>query len=198
MLQHRGTVSLETPRLILRRFRPEDTPLIYRNWASDPLVSRYMRWSPHRSVQETRQAVEGWAGLYGRLDFYQWLIGLRETGTPIGAVSAAIVNENDACAELGYCLGRYWWGGGLMSEAVAAVIRFLFLKVGLNRIEACHSVHNPASGRVMEKCGMTFEGVARQKYYSPTEGFQDCRTYAILRGDLPQFLQITQQFHTQI
>ena len=197
MLMHKGTVPLETPRLALRRFRPEDTPSVYRNWASNPQVTRYMRWSPHQSVQETGQVVESWVKHYSQPSFYLWLIELRETGTPIGALEATITSENDACAELGYCLGRYWWGGGLMSEAVAAAIRFLFQEVGLNRIEACHSVRNPASGRVMEKCGMTFEGMARQKYYSPTEGFQDCRTYAILRGDWTEYLQISQQFHTQ-
>ena len=80
-------------------------------------------------------------------------------------------------------MSRTHWGKGYMSEAVAAMIEHLFGTVGLNRITACHDPDNIASGRVMQKCGMVFEGVQRQARYCVRRGFYDLVCYAILKTD---------------
>ena len=72
-----------------------------------------------------------------------------------------------------------------MTEALCAVIRYAFDSAGVNRLEAFHSVRNPASGAVMRKAGMLLEGRARQKYRSHM-GYEDCDLYGICRDDLPQ------------
>ncbi|MBQ6524001.1 MAG: GNAT family N-acetyltransferase [Atopobiaceae bacterium] len=91
-------------------------------------------------------------------DFYQWAIELRELGEPIGSISVVELLKEVGSAEIGYCIGKGWWRQGIMSEALAAVIDYLFAEVGALRICAKHDARNPNSGRVMLHCGMTHEG----------------------------------------
>lgn len=83
---------------------------------------------------------------------------------------------------IGYCMGRSWWHQGIMSEALGAVIEFLFQRVGVERIVARHDVNNPHSGGVMRKCGMNFEGI-REKAHRNNQGVIDTAQYFIERGD---------------
>ena len=155
MLNHKGTVIIETERLILRRFTMEDAEPMYRNWASDDLVTRYVTWPTHESVEITRAVLADWTSHYGEKDHYKWAIVLKENGPePIGDISAHGIRENTLCATMGYCMSRAHWGKGVMTEALKAVIDFFFDEVGFNRVEADHDPNNPASGRVMEKSGM--------------------------------------------
>ena len=86
---------------------------------------------------------------------------LKNTHEVIGNISVVKLREDIAAADMGYCMGKAWWGMGFMPEALCAVIGYLFSEVGLNRIAACHDVNNPKSGRVMEKAGMKVEGIWR-------------------------------------
>jgi len=182
MLKHKGTVAIETKRLLLRRFTLDDAAGAYNNWASDPEVCRYMRWQPHKDRSETLNILGAWLEAYARDSFYQWAVTLKENDEPIGAICLSVVNENDLCGDTAYCIGRKYWGQGITAEALKAVLAFAFKEAGFNRIEAYHSVNNPASGKVMQKAGMVFEGTARQKYKC-ISGFEDSAMYAILRED---------------
>ena len=104
---------------------------------------------------------------------------------PIGSISAVHIKEKTSCATIGYCMSRAHWGKGIMTEALSAVIAFFFDEVGINRVEAEHDPNNPASGRVMEKSGMTFEGTSRQAGLS-NQGIIDVSRWAILRCDYEQ------------
>ena len=85
-------------------------------------------------------------------------------------------------AHIGYCIGRNWWGQGLMSEALEGVIHFLITQVGANRIESRHDPNNPASGKVMAKCNMVYEGTSRQGDWN-NQGLCDAANYALLKED---------------
>ena len=100
-------------------------------------------------------------------------------GTLVGAVSLRI-DRDDQRAELGYWIGRPYWGQGYCTEAVRAVLSFGFGQLGLNRIYACHFTRNPASGRVMQKAGMSREGRLRQ-HTKKWDAFEDVEIYAVLR-----------------
>ena len=156
-----GTQQLETHRLILRRFRAEDAEDMFRNWASDPEVTRYLTWPAHGSVDITRMVLADWISRYDDGSFFNWAIVLKETGEVIGNIAAVSVIEPLESAELGYCLGRAFWGRGIMPEALRATEDYLFDTVGLGRVAACHDVNNPKSGRVMAKAGMKPEGILR-------------------------------------
>ena len=79
-------------------------------------------------------------------------------GEPIGSISAVKIDEAACSVEIGYCIGQPWWGQGLVAEAVLALMAFFFEQVGVQRVKACHHPDNPNSGRVMQKCGMTYDG----------------------------------------
>ena len=181
-MKHVGTKALETERLVLRRYVAEDALAMFRNWASDPEVTRFLTWPPQASVDVTRQLLQDWEARYAQPDIYHWGLELRQTGELIGDISVVHINETIDEAELGWCMGRAWWGQGLMPEAGRAVLRWLFDGAGFNRVCARHDVENPKSGRVMQKIGMQFEGIQRQAGRN-NRGIVDIATYAILRSD---------------
>ena len=181
-MNHIGTQILETPRLILRPFVMTDAPVMFKNWASDPEVAKYVTWPAHSSVEVTRMVLRDWTDGYERKNYYKWAITLKEGGTLIGDISVGTMKEQICSAEIGYCMGRAWWGGGLMTEALEAVIRFMIEQVGMNRLEARHDTNNPASGRVMAKAGMTYEGTLRQCDRN-NQGICDAAHYSILKEE---------------
>lgn len=182
MITHKGTIQLETERIILRRFTIEDADAMFNNWTSDEEISRYMRWSFNHQVEETRETINSWLKLYRKDSFYLWGIVLKETNELAGSISLFTVNEFDDCGDVGYCIGKAFWGNGLASHALQTVIEYAFIALGFNRVEAYHAVKNPASGKVMLNAGMKFEGFAKQKYKSNL-GYEDCDMFAIIRED---------------
>jgi len=182
MLTHKGTVTLETPRLILRRAEVSDAQAMFRNWASDADVTKYLTWPTYKTVETAYPILDTWVKSYEKPDFYQWMIVLKEIGEPIGSISVVNHRDDIAEAEIGYCIGRQWWHRGIMTESVNAVMDYLFSQVGMNRIEAKHDVNNPHSGGDMKKCGMCYEGTSRQSDRN-NQGICDLSTYGILRSD---------------
>ena len=180
MLTHKGTRKLYTERLVLRRFTVEDAPIMYRNWASDEEVTKFLTWPAHANVEVSEMVIADWLKNYERDDYYQWAIVYE--GEPIGSI--AVVSQSDKIekAEIGYCMGKQWWHKGIMSEALGAVIDYLFTEVGMQRIESRHDPRNPHSGAVMRKCGMTFEGTLRRSDWN-NQGICDASHYAILREE---------------
>lgn len=181
-MKHLGTQTIETKRLLLRRFTMEDDRAMYGNWASDPEVTKYLTWPAHESVAVTRAVLQGWTAGYADDGCYQWAIALKESGEPIGSISVVHCDGRTEKAELGYCIGRPWQRQGLMTEALGAVVAFLFDEVGLRRVEAKHDVRNPRSGAVMRRCGMRYEGTARQAAWD-NQGICDVDCYAVLSFD---------------
>ena len=173
---------LETPRLILRPLTRKDAKDIF-SFASDPEVARYVLWEPHRSIAETKAYIRYMLDLYRRGLPASWAVTLRESGRVIGTMGFMWFSEANSSAEVGYSLSRSEWNRGFATEALRAVIDSAFASLSLNRLEAQHDTRNPASGRVMEKCGMYKEGVLRQRIRNKGE-LVDVALYAVLRSDL--------------
>ena len=130
MLTHKGTKPIETHRLILRPALPEDAQPMFENWASDPEVTKFLTWPPHTSIDVSAAVIQSWIDGYYRDDYYQWMICMKEdTHSPIGSISVVELNDRVQKAEIGYCLGKNWWRKGIMTEALMAVIDFLFDEV---------------------------------------------------------------------
>ncbi|MDO5713682.1 MAG: GNAT family protein [Tissierellia bacterium] len=180
--EHKGTVTLESERLILRRFTIEDAEASFQNWAGEAAITKFLRWERHQSVDESSAIIEQWALSYKKKDFYQWAIVLKDLDEPIGAISVVGKNDKVNSVHIGYCIGSRWWNKGYVTEAFKTVIAFLFDVVHVNRIESQHDPVNVASGRVMEKCGLTYEGTMRQADWS-NRGIVDARMYGILAAD---------------
>ena len=182
MLTHKGTQTIETYRLILRRAVREDAEPMFRNWASDPEVTKFLTWPTHNNIAVSEMVIGSWLQEYEKESYYQWMIELKEIGQPIGSISVVRQNDRVEEAEIGYCIGSQWWHRGIMTEALSAVIEYLFTEVGMNRVAARHDPNNPHSGGVMRKCGMKYEGTNRACDRN-NQGICDAAQYSILRSE---------------
>jgi len=178
-MKHAGTKMIKTDRLTLRKFEIKDADMMFQNWASDDEVTRYMRWDPYKNVDDIIPTLQQWVDNYKNDDYYHWGI-CTENNELIGSIGIYIASEHDHRAGLGYCIGRNWWNKGYMSEAVNAVIDYIYANTDTERIEAYYAIANPASGKVMSNAGMAYEGIARSKFKSRV-GFEDSGTYGIVR-----------------
>lgn len=181
-MKHLGTQTLETSRLILRQFTLDDAPAMHANWASDPEVTKFLTWPVHPNADVSRMVLESWVKAYDDPQYYQWAIELKEIGQPIGSISVVGQNEQTEMLHIGYCIGQNWWHKGIMTEALRAVMDFLFDEVGANRLESRHDPRNPHSGAVMKKCGMKYEGTMRSADWN-NQGLCDACCYAILKSE---------------
>lgn len=173
--------DLETEDLILRKPRIRDAKDIY-SYASDPEVARYVLWEPHRSVSETASFIRDLRARIRAGCPSSWVVVLRGTGTVIGTVGFVWYSAENNAAELGYSFSREYWNHGYATQALRAVIDAVFSSLPLNRLEAQHDVRNPASGRVMQKRGLTQEGILRGRILNKGE-YVDTALYSILRSD---------------
>lgn len=150
------TPLLETERLILRPLRVSDAERIFSCWANDAEVTRYMSWSTHTSIEDTR----AWLRFEEEAVFssgnYTFGYVLKETNELIG--SGGLLYEKDlARYGLGYILMKPYWGRGLATEAARRILDFAIEDVGLRRFFAYHAIANPASGNVIRKLGFAFQ-----------------------------------------
>lgn len=172
---------LETPRLLLRPLVMHDAQDIY-DYSRDPEVARYVLWSAHRSVSESRAYLRYILRQYRDGMPSSWGIVLKATGRVVGTIGYMTYSEENSTVEVGYSLARPLWNQGLMTEALYAVLGFSFEQMRIHRVEAQHDAANPASGRVMLKCGMRHEGRLRERVYNKGR-FVDVDLYAMVRDD---------------
>ncbi|SCN26298.1 hypothetical protein N3C_2769 [Clostridium sp. N3C] len=108
-MNHLGTKELETDRLILRRFKVSDGEAMFKNWASDPEVTKYLTWPTHTEVGISEYVVNDWVSHYEAPKFYQWAIVLKSNGDePIGSISIVEMDERINKVQVGYCIGSKW------------------------------------------------------------------------------------------
>ena len=181
MLTHKGTQTIKTERLILRRFTLEDAKPMFETWANDERVTKFMTWSPHGTLDVTEYLVDLWVKDYEKENCYNWVIELE--GRIIGSISVVGIDDQSERAEIGYCSAFDCWGKGIMTEAAGAVIDFLFKEVNVNRIIITHATKNPGSGKVAKKCGLTLEGIQREHFKANNGEFLDIAILSILRKE---------------
>ena len=172
---------LETDRLILRRMTLRDAHDMYR-YASDPEVARQVLWDAHRSIWDTKAYLRYAIAQYHSGMPSSWAIVEKESGRMIGTIGFMSYTAEHALAEVGYSLSRACWNRGLMTEALDAVLREAFTSLQLYRVEAMHFTDNPASGRVMQKCGMLQEGVLRGRVCRKGV-YRDVALWGVTRAD---------------
>lgn len=176
--------TIGTDRLRLRVPRLDDARAAFDTWCCDPEVTRYLTWTPHASVEDTRaflaRAIESWDRGTGHLP---WIIEKKE-GAPIGTIGVTLEGSPEPRrATFGYCLGVAFWGRGLATEAARAVVTATLAIPSVRRVWTVCDVENAASARVLEKCGMEHEGVLRRWAMHPNRSPEprDCRCYAAVR-----------------
>ena len=182
-MDHLGTKELETDRLKLRRFELSDAVAVFNNWANDADVTKYLMWTAHKDVDETSSVLRSWIDQYKNDGSYQWAIELKSNGSdPIGSISVVKMDEKVKMVHFGYCIGKKWWHQGITSEAFLRSIYFFFDEVKVNRIEARCNPKNIYSAKVMEKCGLTYEGTIKQGDWN-NQGICDYSIYGLVLED---------------
>jgi len=180
-LQFLGNPVLETKRLRMRPFTKADAQDVFA-YASSAEVARYMTWEAHQTLEDTFWFIDWAQEQVDRDQLGQWAIEYKETGKVIGSIGFSQFDAAHSCGTVGYALGVDYWNQGLTTEALCRLLQFVFLDMELNRVEAVHFIENTASGRVMEKVGMQYEGTFREKILSK-DRYWDVKQYAILRRD---------------
>lgn len=173
---------LKIKRLILRPFKLEDAPEVQR-LAGDKDIASTTLHIPH--PYENGMAEE-WISKH-QAEFEKgeqvtFAITHREEKYLIGAIGLSGISQEHETAEVGYWIGKPYWNQGFCTEATAAVLKYAFDVLKLHRVYARHFRRNPASGRVMQKAGMKYEGCLRQ-HFKKWGNFEDSELYGILREE---------------
>jgi len=172
--------QLLTSRLILRKPARGDAGELLGLWSHDPEVTRYLMRRSYGSLREVEEFLEGTLADWEGGSAYAWSLLLRESGALVGMVEARV---DTYMVNISYLLGREYWNMGLTTEAVRGVCAWADGQPDVFRIWAVCAVDNPASARVLEKAGMTREGVLRRWAVFPNiDGTpRDCYSYARIK-----------------
>ncbi len=169
-------MALETDRLILRAWKRDDAEALYK-LASDPDVALMCGWKPHRSVNESESII--YLTMSGPYDF---AIVLKETGEVIGNISLRYsLPYNPKTSELGYWLGKDYWGHHYMDEAVDVVLKYAFLYLNKGTIWVGHYTGNTRSKAVILDAGFTYVRTALREYQPQLEEYRDCALYRMTK-----------------
>ena len=180
-MRHLGTTALETDRLRLRRYRMSDAEAVFRNWATDAQAARFWTWEPHADVSETEKLLEQWIAAYDSPEYFHWVIADKQTDEAIGYIYLDDVDAKEGSASVHYLLCRRLWNRGLATEACRRVVGFALEEAGFRIIRSRHHTENPASGRVLQKCGLICIGEEYREY----EKAQLCGKYRLYEIPCP-------------
>lgn len=177
-----GTKTLETKRLILRKVKEEDYQDAFKNWCNSDKVAKYVTWTKHITEEETKILYKNWVKEYDEKT-YRWAIELKKINEVIGTIDVSKNFLSFGTCELGYCLSDKYWNQGIMTEAANEVVKFLFEECEADTICAEFLENNPASGKVMKKVGMKYEGKLRSRIVDKNNIRNDLLVYSILKEE---------------
>jgi [ribosomal protein S5]-alanine N-acetyltransferase len=173
--------TIETKRLILRKLSIKDKEHIF-EYASQEIVSRYVPWEVHHSLEDTVEFLKLIEKKNEKKNRLTWGIVLKEENKLIGTIDLIRLDSIHKKAEFAYVLSNFYWGKGFMQEAAEALLDYGFNDLNLNKISAQIMLGNKQSERVIEKLGMTEEGILRQDFCYKGE-FIDLKNFSILKEE---------------
>lgn len=171
---------IETPRLRLRLPEIADAQAIFEQYAQDTEVTRYLIWQPHQSMEETIQFLKRELAAWQEGTSFSWVITRKPDNQLLGMIAFRIEGYK---ANLGYVLAKAYWGQGYATEAAQSLVNLAMAEPEIYRVWAVCDAENYASARVLEKVGMSFEGVLRRWIMHPNLSAEprDCRCYAVAK-----------------
>jgi RimJ/RimL family protein N-acetyltransferase len=171
---------LETVRLRLRAPQLENAKLIFDSYAQDPVVTRYLTWLPHQSVETTETFIAYCIDQRASASAFPYVITRRSDGHLFGMID---LRPNQHGANIGYVLAKEYWRQGIMTEAARCVVDYALAQPALYRVQAFCDVDNVGSARTLERIGMRREGILRRYIIHPAVSNEprDCYLYAITK-----------------
>lgn len=181
-----GTKTLETERLILRKFEISDIEKLYEDsYMIDEKTCENLSWNAYKDKEKLSHQVLTWIDNYKNLDFYKWLIVNKDNNDYIGSIDIVNLYKNKNYGEVGYAISSSYWNKGYATESLRRVIEYLLLECEFHLVEAHHAGYNPASGRVMEKAGMKKDAELRERRLDKNTGKYTTQVYySILKEEL--------------
>ncbi len=176
------TNTIETERLILRRFEFEDSASMLRNWVADDEVQWGYGEPSYKTEEQAHELLTKYISSYDNEHYYRWAIIEKESSECIGQIAYYLVDSKNNYAEIEYGIGSAFQGKGYATEAAKAVISYGFEKIRLNRVQICCRTVNEASRKVIEKCGLIYEGTLRDFFWR-VDHYEGRMYYSILRDE---------------
>lgn len=182
MLSHLGTQTIETERLMIRKFQHSDNKDMLNYWVSDPKIQSLYSEPTYTTTEEVRGLLEKYIGSYERPDYYRWAIIEKESNICIGQIAIFLVDNKNNFCEIEYALGSKFHNKGYATEAVKALLDFCFSKVNFHKVQVCHKEGNLASQGVIRKCKFTYEGTLRDFFFMDGK-YVDRLYYSMLKDE---------------
>lgn len=182
MLTHIGTNTIETDRLVLRKFEYSDDDAMLKNWIADEKIQSLYSEPTYETKEAVKELLTKYITSYEKEDYYRWAVILKETGECIGQIAYFLVDSKNHFAEIEYCIGSAFQCRGYATEATKEVIKYGFEKINLHKVQICTKTINVPSKRVIEKCGFTYEGTLRDYFYMNGE-YVGRLYFSILRNE---------------
>jgi ribosomal-protein-alanine N-acetyltransferase len=173
--------SLTTNRLQLRQIQLNDVEALFATF-SDEKTMQFYGHEPHQSLDETRESIGQIQARYARREAIRWGITLKGEDRVIGSCSFHRFDTGFHRAETGYELNRAFWGQGVMTEAMSAILTYGFAELGVHRVEAIIDIANERSKSLLLKLGFTYEGNLRQRYCF-RDRFEDEHYFGLLKDE---------------
>lgn len=181
-LEHIGTETIQTERLEIRRFRENDNASMRSHWVSDISVQKMYSEPAYTTEEEVRELLNKYIEAYRQNNTYRWAITLRDASDCIGQIAYFMINDINHWGEIEYCVGRAFQNKGYITEAVNGILEFGFEVIKLHKVQVCHKANNPASKRVIEKCGFVYEGALRDFFFMDNQ-YVDRLYYSMLQPE---------------
>lgn len=178
IIKHLGTKIIETNRLRLREFTEDDAEGIFNSYINDELFLYYANKEP-RTLEEEKKSLIGISKKYENKEYYNWLITLKDN-TIIGAINLNVDNYNES-VEFNYAISEKYYNKGYMTEALLEVKRFCLEEMHVNRFYGGCEINNSPSKKVMEKCGLKYEGTLRN-HLKLRDGYHDLLMFSFING----------------
>ena len=173
--------TLETSRLILRKFKLTDVDDLF-EYASNKNIDKYVPWHVYNDRNEAVEFINSKIQRYNEGKLSSWAIELKKNNKMIGSIDFGKWYTKSNCATIGYTISCDYWNNGYATEALREVIKFGFETMKLHRIQMEHVKENVASGKVMMKNGLKYEGTLRDAAYYKGK-YYDKKIYSILKKE---------------
>lgn len=181
-MNHVGTKTIESERLLLRRFHRDDAQLMYQCWASDHELTRDMSWRTHDTVHDSEHIINNWQSKYAKHKFYHWCVEVKATHAVIGEIYVRRLHKKIDGVELEFCINAAYAVDDLVAEACHTVLQFLFDQVQVKRVECNVPASDTAKQAFIEALGFQHEGRKRAAIKT-NRGIDDLEVYGLLQGE---------------
>jgi [ribosomal protein S5]-alanine N-acetyltransferase len=172
--------QLETPRLLLTHFQPEDQDFVFEALSHPEVIRHY--GVNYTTLEATRDQMEWFTMLFTEKTGIWWKIVEKASNEPLGAIGMNNYQSQHHKTEIGYWLLRGYWGKGIISEALSVMLEYLFREWKIHRIEAVVEEGNTKSSRVLEKAGFIYEGTMRD-CEAKNGSYISLQTFSLLATD---------------